>query len=122
MTFRPVPEHRRDVHNVIIPLTAAILRVFGSRAQDGAMPLGVFYTEHLSSDTWQHLGSIWYRPINEEAFANRCPNEAVVRAFSASIFSGQSTLLSNGKVIEWEPVAMEQAHLLPPPLRCECDA
>jgi len=86
------------------------------------MPWGAFYTENVSSDVWLHLGGIWYRPANAEAFANRRPNEEVVVAFSESLLSGRATVLPSGTTIEWESIPPEQAQLLPPPLQGESDA
>ena len=67
MTYRPQPSHRRNIREVILPLTAAIYRVFGSRAQDGGRPIGAFYTVNVDSRVWRYLGGIWYRPLDEEA-------------------------------------------------------
>jgi len=56
MPYRPEAVHRRNAQGVLLPLTAAIHRVFGHRAQDLGRPIGAFYTVNVSSIVWQHFG------------------------------------------------------------------
>lgn len=116
MPYRPTAEHRRNIRGVVLPLTAAIHRVFGSRAQDGARPIGAFYTDHVDDRVWVHVGGIWYRPVDEESVSERSVNEAVVRAFSESLGNGQRVDLPSGAVVEWEAIPAQLAQQLPPPL------
>lgn len=99
-----------------MPLTAAIYAVFGSRAQDNGRPIGAFYPQHVSKETWEHLGGIWYRARSEVKVQNRKVNAAVVQAFASSIRTGEDVELPSGKVITWEKVPSSEASKLPPPL------
>jgi hypothetical protein len=116
MTYRPHPQHRRNVQGVLLPLTAAVLAVFGSRAQDNGRPIGAFYPQNVSSGTWEHLGGIWYRARDEQKVRNRKVNAAVVQAFSRSIRTGEDVELPSGSVITWERIPSAEASKLPPPL------
>lgn len=116
MPYRPEAVHRRNMEGVVLPLTAAIHRVFGHRAQDLGRPIGAFYTVNVSSIVWQHLGEIWYRAWDEQRVLNRIVNESVVRAFSESIITGDAVNLPSGKRIIWEEMAPFEAMQLPPPL------
>lgn len=122
MIYRPKPEHRKNIQGVAIPLTAAIHQVFGSRAQDGARPLGAFYTENIDARVWQHLGGIWYRPLNEEMVARRIVKAIALLAFARSILSGEAVVLPSGMVVGWEAVPLPEACQLPPPLVSGSDA
>lgn len=99
-----------------MPLTAAIYAVFGSRAQDNGRPIGAFYPHNVSSETWEHLGGIWYRARNEQRVQNRKVNPATVKAFERSIRTGEDVELPNGYVITWEEIPPPEAFKLPPPL------
>lgn len=116
MPYRPTPEHRRNVPGVVLPLTLAICNVYGIRAQDGATPIGAFYTEHVSRDRWVPLGGIWYQPVGEQEIQARSPNPLVVEAFESSIRTGEPVQLQSGTVVTWEPIPEVEASQLPPPL------
>jgi hypothetical protein len=116
MIYRPHAEHRKNIRGVLMPLTAAIFAVFGSRAQDGARPIGAFYPKNVSSETWEHLGGIWYRAKDEQAINNRRIDPDVVRAFARSILSGEDVMLRSGSVVTWERLPSAEAAKLPPPL------
>jgi hypothetical protein len=116
MPYRPEAVHRRNAQGVLLPLTAAIHRVFGHRAQDLGRPIGAFYTVNVSSIVWQHLGGIWYRAWDEQRVVNRSVNESVVRAFSESIITGEAVYLPSGIRITWEEISLSEAVKLPPPL------
>ncbi|HOI52861.1 MAG TPA: hypothetical protein PLN02_10825 [Azonexus sp.] len=114
MPYRPSSEHRK-IPSVIVHLTAAIHRVYGSRAQDQARPIGAFYPQHVKKDKWEHLGGIWYRAYNEQEILCRNLNAEVVTAFVQSIRTGENARLANGRVITWEQIPSPEASLLPPP-------
>ena len=116
MTYRPQAPHRKNVQGVLIPLTAAIYQVFGSRAQDNGRPIGAFYPQNVSTDAWEHLGGIWYRARDEQKVLNRKLNAAVVQAFARSIRTGEDVQLQSGNVITWEQIPGSDASKLPPPL------
>lgn len=116
MIYRPHPAYRKNVQGVIIPLTAAIYVVFGSRAQDQGRPIGPFYPKNVSSATWEHIGGIWYRARDEQKIQGRQPNVAVVESFARSILSGQEVQLPSGTVVTWERIPIAEAAGLPPPL------
>ena len=88
--------------------------MYGER-QDGSLPLGAFYTINVDTTVWQHVESIWYRPIDPPAIARRNPNARVVEQYIDSIESGNSFRLSSGTLITWEPVPLSEASLLPTP-------
>ncbi|WP_141837850.1 hypothetical protein [Herbaspirillum sp. SJZ107] len=117
MTFRPKPEHRKNIQGVLIPLTAAIHLVFGSRAQDNARPLGAFYPQNVSSETWEHLDGVWYRARDEQKVLSRKINVERVQAFARSILTGEDVVLLNSSIVEWEMIPVSEASKLPPPLR-----
>ncbi len=119
MFYRPQAEHRKNTHGVVLPLTVAIHRLFGNRAQDLARPIGAFYPRHVSSDTWLHLGGIWYRARNEHYVLERSVNETVVQAFAISITTGDPVNLPNGTRVTWEQIPQPEAAQLPPPLTGE---
>lgn len=114
--YRPQPHHRRNVHGVLLPLTAAIHSVFGNRAQDLGRPIGAFYPINVSSRTWEHLGGIWYRARDEQKVLSRRLTTNVVAAFAQSIRTGSDVVLPTGSVVTWEAIPREEAVLLPPPL------
>lgn len=116
MTYRPRAEFRQNVQGVLLPLTAAVFAVFGSRAQDDGRPIGAFYPHNVSSSTWQHLGGIWYRAHDEQKVRGRRVNTAVVQAFVQSIRSGAGVVLPSGVVVSWELIPAAEASKLPPPL------
>jgi hypothetical protein len=116
MTYRPHPEHRKNVQGVLLPLTAAVFAVFGSRAQDNGRPIGAFYPQNVSSEAWEHLGGIWYRARDEQKIQNRKINDSVVQAFAQSIRTGEDVELPSGRVITWEKIPVAEASKLPPPL------
>lgn len=116
MPYRPSPTARRNIRGVIYPFTAALLRVYGSRAQDGGRPIGAFYTKNVDRSLWAPLGGIWYRPLDERQILNRAPNLTLVAEFAQSILSGEPVVLPSGTVVEWEPLSLVEASQLPPPL------
>lgn len=115
MPYRPKPEHRRNI-GVIMPLTAAIYQVFGSRAQNNGRSIGAFYPENVSAVTWQFLGGIWYRARDEQKVLDRNVNTSVVQAFSQSIHTGADVELPSGAIVSWEVIPPAEASRLPPPL------
>lgn len=116
MTYRPRAEHRRNIQGVLIPLTAAIYDVFGSRAQDSGRPIGAFYPQNVSKEAWEHLGGIWYRPRDEQKVLNRKVNQQVRVAFALSILNGENVALPSGTLVFWEKIPDFDAIQLPPPL------
>lgn len=116
MAFRPHPHHRQTPQR-LMELTAAVHNVFGNREQDRASPLGSFYTEHVDSRTWQHIGGIWYRAVDEQKVLNRRVSTDVVEMFCNSILTGQDVQLPHGVVVTWERIPDAEAASLPPPLR-----
>ena len=114
--YRPTAEFRQNIQGVLLPLTAAIYQVFGSRAQDQGRPIGAFYPVNVSTATWEHLGGIWYRARNEEKVQQRKVNQQTVDAFARSILSREDVLLRNGNIVTWELIPESQAQQLPPPL------
>lgn len=99
-----------------MPLTAAVYLVFGSRAQDNGRPIGAFYPNNVSVDTWEHLGGIWYRARDEQKILSRRVNTEIVQAFAHSICTGEDVVLRSGKIITWEQIPDVDASKLPPPL------
>ncbi len=116
MPYRPHAKHRQNVRGVLLPLTAAVFAVFGSRAQDNGRPIGAFYPQNVSSDAWEHLGGIWYRARDEQKVQSRGVNPVVVQAFARSIRSGEDVELPSGIVVTWEKIPTSEASKLPPPL------
>jgi hypothetical protein len=116
MVYRPHPNHRQNIQGVLIPLTAAVYAVFGSRAQDLGRPIGAFYPQNVSPVVWEHLGGIWYRALDEQKVLSRRVNNAVVQLFAVSILTGQDVELPSGAVVTWEPIPESEAAKLPPPL------
>jgi hypothetical protein len=114
MPFRPEPEFRKNISGVVLPLTAAIARVYGIRENDSAYPLGAFYTNNIDSRVWQSVGGIWYQPINTEKVANRRISEERIEQFSEGIRSGREITLNNGSVVIWERIPDASEQLLPP--------
>lgn len=114
--FRPIPIHRKNVRGVLMPLTAAIFRVFGNRAQDNGRPIGAFYPSNISASTWDRIGGIWYKAKDENKVRDRAVNLDTVEIFARCILSGQSCLLPNGMRITWERIPSDQAIQLPPPI------
>jgi hypothetical protein len=115
MLHRPQPDDRK-LRKVIYPLTEAIDRVFGHRAQDGARPIGAFYTTNYGAK-WQRLGGIWFRHNDEQSIFARVVDPSVVNAFADSILSGDPVTLPDGGVVNWELIPESEAIQLPPPLR-----
>lgn len=116
MIYRPRPEHRKNIQGVLLPLTAAIFAVFGSRAQDNGRPVGAFYPQNVSTGAWEHLGGIWYRAKDEQKVQNRKVNAVVVQAFARSIRTGEAVELPSGRVVTWERIPESEVSRLPPPL------
>lgn len=116
MTYRPNPEHRRNIQGVLMSLTAAIHRVFGSRAHDNGRPIGAFYPQNVSTKTWEHLDGMWYRARDEQKVLSRRVNDEVVLAFAHSIRTGEDVMLPNGSSVTWEKIPNSEASGLPPPL------
>lgn len=101
---------------MIYPFTVALLRVYGSRAQDGGRPIGAFYTRNIDRALWMPVGGIWYRPVDEERILLRAPDSTVVDTFARSIISGEPIAISSGQIVQWEALLPSEASLLPPPL------
>jgi hypothetical protein len=115
MPFRPTAEHRKNVQGVIYPLTAAVAKLYGIRA-DGAYPIGAFYSVNIDLMVWQRVGGIWYKPFNEAKITNRNISEDIVDIFADGIRYGRNTILRSGKVITWEKIPSADATALPSPL------
>ncbi|WP_170152139.1 HNH endonuclease [Vogesella indigofera] len=113
-------KHRRD-QTVILTLTAAIERVFGTRDEDGAYPLGAFYTRNVSKKTWRHVKGIWYVPKNPDNFSQRVVDLEAVDHFSRAILSGETVLLGT-TTVDWEAIPEDSAGLLPPRLADDISA
>ena len=113
MPFRPNPEFRRNINGVVLPLTAAIARVYGIRENDGAYPLGAFYTENIDSRVWRYVGGLWYQPINAEKVANRRISEMRIEQFVEGIMAGREITLNNGTLVIWERIPDALARSLP---------
>ena len=113
MPFRPTQELRQDVHHVIYPLTAAIARIYGIRASDGAYPLGAFYMK-LDDRVWQRADGIWYTPINSQKVSRRRISEDRIQQFVEGIIHGQEFHLADGTVVSWDRIPEPVAHSLPP--------
>lgn len=112
MPFRPTAPHRRNIKGVIYPLTAAIERIYGVRA-DGAWPLGAFYTVNVDSKVWRPVGGVWYVPHDSEKVLGRSFNEDVVSDFCNAIQDGRAVTLPSGKCITWEAIPNVEAAQLP---------
>lgn len=116
MTYRPRAEYRQNIQGVLMPLTAAVYDVFGSRAQDAGRPIGAFYPQNVSKEVWEHLGGIWYKPRNEQKVLNRKVNQQVRAAFARSILTGENVTLPSGTIVYWEKIPDSDATKLPPPI------
>lgn len=112
MTYRPKPKHRKNITRVIFPLTEAIQRLYGVR-DDGAYPIGAFYTVNIDKKVWEPAGGIWYRPLDLEKIENRKFNREDAELFAIGIKNGVDTLLSSGKIITWEPIPDPEIQELP---------
>lgn len=115
MPYRPQAAYRKNIHGVIIPLTAAIHRVFGNRTQDQGRPIGAFFPLNVSSAAWLHLGGIWYSARDEQKVLNRNVNERLVQNFVVSIMNGEAVTLPSGIQVTWELIPLSEAAQLPPP-------
>lgn len=111
MPYRPTASHRRT-QDVIYPLTAAVERTYGAR-RDGAYPIGAFYTVNISSQVWQSVGGIWYRPYNPDEICGRNISEDAVTQFCSAIANGRSVTLPSGKQVTWEVIPNAEAAQLP---------
>ena len=114
--YRPIAIHRKNVRGVLMPLTAAIFRVFGNRAQDNGRPIGAFYPSNISTGAWDRIGGIWYKAKDENKVRDRSVSLHTVDVFVRCILSGQSCVLPNGTEITWERIPGDQAIQLPPPI------
>ena len=103
MPYRPHPKFRKDIQGFILPLTAAVGRLY-KRNIDGAYPLGAFYTENIDSRVWIPAGGIWYQPISPERISARRIAEERIQRFIAGVTTATQIQLSNGTIIIWEPV------------------
>ena len=108
MPYRPTKEHRNNINGIIYPLTAAIMRLYGSR-NDGAYPIGAFYTINIDSKTWDHAGGIWYIPKNPQKIQNRKIDEDIISYFCISIDSHSQP--THGTVT-WELIPHTEAEQL----------
>lgn len=113
MTFRPTAAFRQNVSGVILPLTAAIIHLYDFREQDGACPLGAFYTEHIDSRIWRHVRGIWYEPFNHDRVMSRSVERSRILEFATSIRTGAAIELLDGKVVSWEALPTETEQQLP---------
>ena len=113
MPFRPEQNFRRDIHWVIYPLTEAVSRLYGRRNSDGAYPIGAFYPINITNKSWRHADGIWYIPLSEDKLDSRKIKEDVVEEYMRSIYSGSPVTLSNGKVVVWESIPVDEAQALP---------
>jgi hypothetical protein len=112
MPYRPLPAHRRNVRGVIYPLTAAVARLYGIR-EDGAYPIGAFYTVNIDSEVWEHVDGIWYRAYHPEKIADRNIREEDIELFLGAILSGHTTILRSKKPVQWEPIPEPEVSALP---------
>ena len=115
LPFRPLPHFRRNIQGVVLPLTAAIARIYGIRNDDGAYPLGAFYTEHIDDRVWRHVGGIWYQPLHPEKVASRRIGSDRIQQFAEGLLTGEAVQLNNGTIVTWERVPQLEADLLPSP-------
>lgn len=116
MFYRPHSKHRKNIRGVIYPLTEAVQQVFGSRAQDGARPIGAFYPVRVDNKVWRSLGGIWYEPLDGQALLARSTHSDVIAAFAASIKNGSNVVLPSGITIGWEVIPQSEGSQLPPVL------
>jgi hypothetical protein len=114
MPFRPRAAFRQNISGVVLPLTAAIARLYGVRGSDGAYPLGAFYTENIDRRVWLQAGGIWYQPISPERVQARRISEVRIQQFMEGILTGVDTRLSNGTTVAWELLPDSVAQELPP--------
>lgn len=114
MPFRPRAAFRQNISGVVLPLTAAIARLYGVRSSDGAYPLGAFYTENIDRRIWRQAGGIWYQPIFPGRVQARRISEARIQQFIEGIATGVDTQLSNGTTVTWESLPESVAQQLPP--------
>ena len=113
MPFRPIAEHRRNVHRVIYPLTEAIRRLYGARPSDGAYPIGAFYTVNVDNRLWLHADGVWYRPRQQGKIESRQLDNAAVEVFIASIANGAPARLPSGTLVAFELIPDFEADQLP---------
>jgi hypothetical protein len=113
MTFRPTAIFRQNIGGVILPLTGAIVRLYGFREQDGACPLGAFYTKNIDSRIWRRVYGVWYEPLNRDRIESRPVKEFQIQEFATSICTGAALELSSGGVVYWEPLPEELEQQLP---------
>lgn len=114
MPYRPTAVHRRNRLGVIYPLTASVAARYGIR-EDGAYPIGAFYTVKIDSTVWEHIGGIWYRPYTPSDVAGRSIREEDIELFSNAIINGGPITLRSGKRIDWELIPESEAQQLPRP-------
>jgi len=113
MPFRPTAIHRKNINGVIYPLTAAVARTYGIR-DDGAYPIGAFYTVNIKREVWRHAGGVWYCPIDAPRIENRSIREEDIELFQHGIATGAETTLRSGISVYWEEIPVEEASQLPP--------
>ena len=95
---------------MLYPLTAAIIATYGSR-DDGAYPIGAFYTDNVSQTAWEHVSGIWYIPITD--VLGRSIRQETIDAFRASIQTGAPVQLRSGTTVTWEAIPDALASQLP---------
>ena len=113
MTFRPTAPFRQNIGGVILPLTAAIIRLYGFREQDGACPLGAFYTESIDSRIWRRVSGIWYEPFNRDRIESRPVKGSRIQEFATGVCTGATSELSGGKMVSWESLSADLEQQLP---------
>ncbi|MBL8442879.1 MAG: hypothetical protein JNK52_02415 [Zoogloeaceae bacterium] len=112
MPYRPTAIFRKNIRGVIYPLTAAVASIYGIR-DDGAYPIGAFYTVNIDSDVWEHLGGIWYRPYDSTKITERNIKPEAINLFINGINHGNNTVLASGKMVTWEQIPRSEALQLP---------
>lgn len=112
MPFRPEARYRKNIRGVIYPLTAAVAQTYGVR-DDGAYPIGAFYTVNIDSKIWLPAGGIWYRPIEPDKILSRDIRDEDTDIFIIGIATGDTTVLRSGKSIDWEQIPDTEAEKLP---------
>jgi hypothetical protein len=114
MPYRPTAVHRRNIRGVIYPLTASVAQIYGIR-EDGAYPIGAFYTVNIDSTVWEHISGIWYRPYTPIDVEGRSIREEDIKLFSNAVINGGPITLRSGKRIDWELIPETEAGQLPRP-------
>lgn len=112
MPYRPTAPNRKNIRGVIYPLTASVAEIYGIR-EDGAYPIGAFYTVNIDNSIWENVGGIWYRPYSSTDVEGRSIREEDIEIFCNAIVSGGPITLRSGRVVEWEAIPESEAGQLP---------